>query len=361
MSIQMIWKRFTKNDAPLSFAMYLLRFPPINAKLYIKSGNFCTVTAVASSIPSNRGIATEFLINKCGLTEEDITKAFRHSNHFLRRAKSDQNMEEVLELLNGCGLITPAQVRKVILCNPRFLFYKSERNLKSKLSLFKTFMKEEDLTKLVQNGARIFDCSEQRIKSGISVLQKLGIEGKAMSDLLARQPRLLTTSEERVIELVKLVEDSGLKRGTKMFAVGLRVISGFRKESLGRKQQLLSSLGFSEKQISELSRKRLSIFESSEEKLKRNADFLVKTVGLPLTDFVKYPELFLQSLETRMIPRYRVLEALKSMQVQEPKRRIKFPRIVRLTEKRFLEEYVNSSAESSSVLQEIYYGGKAGK
>jgi len=61
-----------------------------------------------------------------------------------------------------------------------------------------------------------------------------------------------------------------------------------------------------------------------------------------------------------MIPRYRVLEALKSMQVQMLKR-LCFPIIVTLTEKRFLEEYINSNAESSSVLHDIYNGGKDGK
>jgi mTERF domain-containing protein len=80
-------------------------------------------------------------------------------------------------------------------------------------------------------------------------------------------------------------------------------------------------------------------------------DFLVKTVGLQLADILKYPDLFANSLETRMIPRYRVLEAIKSMQVS--KRKMCFPRIIGLTEKRFLEEYVNSSAEFSSVLQDI--------
>jgi hypothetical protein len=62
-----------------------------------------------------------------------------------------------------------------------------------------------------------------------------------------------------------------------------------------------------------------------------------------------------------MIPRYRVLKALQSIAVQMLRRRRRFPNIVMLTEKRFLEEYVNSNAEFCPVLQDIYSGGKDGK
>jgi hypothetical protein len=44
--------------------------------------------------------------------------------------------------------------------------------------------------------------------------------------------------------------------------------------------------------------------------MKRNVDFVVNSVGLPLADLVKYPNLFDYSLEKRIIPRYRVMEAL---------------------------------------------------
>ena len=65
-------------------------------------------------------------------------------------------MEEVLELLNGCGLTSPVQIRRVVLYNPKFLFCNFERNLISK---FQTFVNEKDITKFVQNGARDFDAT----------------------------------------------------------------------------------------------------------------------------------------------------------------------------------------------------------
>jgi mTERF domain-containing protein len=99
--------------------------------------------------------------------------------------------------------------------------------------------------------------------------------------------------------------------------------------------------------FSELSRREPRILGLSEEKLKRNVDFLVNSAGLPLADLVKYPNLFSLSLEKRIIPRYRVIEALKSMQVQELKRETTLRDMVQLTEKDFLDKYVNKNAKSS--------------
>jgi mTERF domain-containing protein len=222
-------------------------------------------------------------------------------------------------------------------------------------------MKEEDVAKLVYRDKWIFSNNERRLKSAFSLLQELFIEGEALSDLVARVPRLLLTSEERIVESFKQAEGFGFKKGSNMFAIVVRAIFQTGKENLERKLECLSSLGFSEKQISDLIRRNPVVVCLSEEKLKCNVDFTVKTIGLPLADIVKYPCLLDYNLETRMIPRYRVLEALKSMQVHLSKRGIFFPKIIQLIEKLFLEKYVNLNVESSPVLQDIYYGGKVGK
>jgi len=269
-------------------------------------------------------------------------------------------MEDVLELLNGCGVTTPIQLRRVVLCNPKFLHLRAGRNLKSKLNFLRTFMTEDDISKLVMNNARIFNSAEDKLKSAISLLQRLGVERKELSHLVAKQPLLLTSTEEQVIESFKQAENLGFKKGSKLFAAAMRALFLSGKDKLEQKLYYLSSLGFSKEQVSRLCCREPFILALSEEKLKRNADFLVNSMALPLADVAKYPNLFSNSLEKRIIPRYRVIEALKPMQVQEFKRRICLGDIAFLTEKTFLEKYVNKNAESSYLL-DIYNGGKARK
>lgn len=74
-------------------------------------------------------------------------------------------------------------------------------------------MKEEDISRLVYSDSRIFRLSEERIKSAILLMQGLGVEGEKLSKLLAKQPRLLSYSKERVIESFKQAESFGLKKG----------------------------------------------------------------------------------------------------------------------------------------------------
>jgi hypothetical protein len=116
MMMMMIWKRVITNHFPLSKAMlpHALAF---TVKSHITFSNFCTQISAPSTTPPGRGVVTEFLINNCGLTPEEIAKAFRHNKDLLRQ-KSCRNLKEVLELLKGCGLTTPAQIRRVVICNP---------------------------------------------------------------------------------------------------------------------------------------------------------------------------------------------------------------------------------------------------
>lgn len=323
----------------------------------MKFVNFRNQIAIPSSTPPERGVVSDFLISKCGLTEEEVTKCFRHYKPLLS-VKSTQNMEETLELLHCCGLTTSAQFRSVVLYNPMILCLRCD-SLKPKFSFLRTVIKEEDISKIVVRDARILNVSEDKLKSRASLFLRSGFDGKTLAHLLARRPRLLMISEEKIMWVFKQAENLGFKKGSKSFSAALYAISGLGRETLERKLQSWSGLGFSEKQISKLVRLQPQLLKLSEEKLKRNADFMVNSMGFSLDDLVKYPALFLFSLEKRIIPRYKVVNALKSMQVQEFKREIYLPTIFYCTEKVFLDKYVNNHPESS-ILLDIYHGGKVG-
>eukprot|EP01018_Ginkgo_biloba_P022645 Gb_26175 [translate_table: standard] len=328
-------------------------FLSYNAKLERRIAKFCT--AGIPPTPPDKGIVTEFLLKRCGLTQENITKAFRHCNRRLN-AKSTQNLENVVELLKDCGL-TPPQIRTVIVYNPDLLFLSTEKNLKPKVAYLKTFMDDKGIAKLIFTDSKVFNMSlERRLKTAISFLREFGMEGEALSHLLAKQPRLLTISEKKISDAFKQAEKFGLTKGSKLFSIALHVIIAIGKENLERKLLHLKSVGFSEEEALELCKRMPGVLGLSEEKVKRNVDFVVKSVGLPITVIVKYPILLTCSLETRISPRYRVVEALKSMKLWKTEKI--FPQIVMLPEERFLERYINPYSESS-LLRDIYKGASS--
>jgi len=161
------------------------------------------------------------------MTEKDVSKAFKTRKGLPH--KSSQNLEEGLELLSECGLTTPAQIRKAVLYNPNIFLYKSVGNFKSRLSVLRSIMKKEDICKLIYSDSKVLNNSEEKFKSAISLLQRLGVEGEALSNLLAMQPRLVTCTEEKVLKSFKVAEGLGLEKGSQIFGHALRAILGIGK------------------------------------------------------------------------------------------------------------------------------------
>lgn len=232
----MIWKRVITSRLPLSMPMPALAFA-YTVNSHITFSNFCTQIVTPSTTPLHSGVVTDFLINKCCLTPQEIAKSFRNYSRFLR-AKSSKNMEEILELLNGCGLTTPAEIRRVVLSYP-LIFSLSKGNIQSKLTLLGTFMKEEGIRKLLITNARPLGLSENKLKSAFSILQSLGAEGQELSRLTARVPRLLLASEQKILEAFKQVENLGIKKGSMAFAGATRAILGVGKEDIDKRLHCL--------------------------------------------------------------------------------------------------------------------------
>lgn len=298
-----------------------------------------------------KGIITQVLQNQCGLTETDITTAFRHCSKLLNM-RSTESLEKIVQLLKDSGL-SKAQIRTAVINNPRLLQLNAENNLKPKIDFLRTFVQEEHLRKIISAEARIFNMNlDHNMKTTVSLLREYGFEGNALSELLAKQPRMLTTSAKHIREAFELPGNLGFTKGSKMFFLAFRVIISVGKDNTVRKLQNLQGLGFSEEQVKTMCRRLPHIMGITEENVKRTMDF-INSVSLPLTNVVKYPVILSCGFETRLIPRYRVIEALNSMGL--PKKPRNFPRSLLLSEKDFLKKYVDSYAESS-MLHNIYKG-----
>lgn len=285
-----------------------------------------------------KGIKGQFLNNQCGLTEVNM--------------QTTESFKKTVQLLEDCGL-SEAQIRTVVVTNPRLIYLDAENNLNPKIAFLRTLMQKEELRKIIAVEATILNTNlDPTMKNTVSLLQECGFEGKALSELLTKQPRLLRTPGKHISEAFELAGYLGFTKGSKMFGTIFRVIVSMRKDNTVRKLQSFQALGFSEEQVKTMCRRMPFILGVTEENVKRTVDFM-NSVSLPLSDIVKYPFILCCILETRLIPRYRVIEALNSMGLSKKPR--SFPCTVLLSEKKFLKKYVDSHAESS-VLHDIYKG-----
>ncbi|PHU16948.1 hypothetical protein BC332_12643 [Capsicum chinense] len=97
-----------------------------------------------------------------------------------------------------------------------------------------------------------------------------------------------------------------------------------------------------------------SLFRTSEKKIRLGLEFFLGTVKLTESTLVQHPSLLMFSMEKRVIPRYKVLQLIKSKNLV--KKEPSFYSAIRLREHVFLEKYVLRFPESAEELLTAYKG-----
>ncbi|KAL5820426.1 hypothetical protein ACOSQ3_022308 [Xanthoceras sorbifolium] len=152
---------------------------------------------------------------------------------------------------------------------------------------------------------------ERKLLSNIALFESCGIVGSQLSMLLKTTPRIFVMEESYLRDLVSRVLDMGLLFRSKMFVHGLRLVSGMRAELLERKLDLLRSFVFTKHEALQIFRRQPTVFSKSEEQLKLRLDFFLNKIELKKEPLIGAPCLA-YSLEKRVIPRYRIIQILKS-------------------------------------------------
>lgn len=150
------------------------------------------------------------------------------------------------------------------------------------------------------------------VQPNVAFLRQYGL---SVSDVVAGNiyfARLFTMNPKVVWEAVQLVEELGVKPGSRsMLARTLFVISWIGKELVSGRIQLLQKSGFSEDDVLEMVRKAPSVLGSSDKRLQQNMDFLTKDVDLDFSYIARRPVLLSYSVERRLSPRHCFLKALR--------------------------------------------------
>ncbi|KAL7131496.1 hypothetical protein ABFS83_12G007300 [Erythranthe nasuta] len=176
------------------------------------------------------------------------------------------------------------------------------------------------------------------LRSNIAYLRRCGVVGSQLITMLKCEPRLLSIPEEELRNLVSRATEVGFLMGSRMLVYGILALYGNTPETIDRKSKLLRSFGFSQDESNEMFVKSPPIFKTSEAKLRRGIEFFLQTVMLDKSVLVGTPALLDFSLEKRMIPRYKILEVMKSRGLLE--KDPSFVTVAFLTDKKFVEKYI---------------------
>eukprot|EP01018_Ginkgo_biloba_P036365 Gb_12969 [translate_table: standard] len=339
-----------------------------------------------SSPTHNSSFIQEFLQNSCGLSQNEAKLASKPLLHL----KSTKNPEQVVLFFKQCGF-TDVHIQNVVTCRPKVLTSSVANTLLPKVRVFESLgIVGKQLGLLISRDPALLATSlEKKILPGISFLQKMlesddnvvrtvtrepwllhtdlekklepkllllqnhGINRKLLSKILITKPRSLMSAENVLKDLINTVENLGVSPRSSTFASAVFVVSCMHKKTLEHKIDFLVSLGLSREQVLMVFKKAPFVLSSSEDNLRNHMDFLVNTLKYEPSIIVHYPRFLTTSMKSTVMPRYRVLKMLQSMELR--KKNFSVISMLSISEKKFLERFVFKYDESSR-LYGIYKG-----
>lgn len=300
-----------------------------------------------SSTPNNSVLA-DYLIGSLKFSKD---KALSFSSRY-SRTKSLENPQQVVRFFSRLGF-SDARIQSIARAVPCILFADVANTLEPKVSLLqqlglcnlifknpfvltisphRTLMpavnlikkvlasdgrcrsKEQvngDLLRVLTRCSTIFYMTS-RLEANILFLESRGIVGSQLSSLLLSRTRLFALPVEKLEQLVSRAADMNFNTGSRMFAHAIAVLGCSSIKTLNGKFEVLRVFEFSKDEIDSMFNKWPYIFGLSETNLRCKLEFFLNNLKISKSMLIQNPILLSFSITERVIPRYKVLEILKS-------------------------------------------------
>jgi mTERF domain-containing protein, mitochondrial len=361
----------------------------IPARCRIRLTRVAIATSATATAPVTAFAIEDYLIANCHLTQLQAVKASKSLAHL----KSASNADAVLAFLADLGL-SPKEVSAVVASNPRVLCARIDRSLGPiSRELRALGLSPSQIARLAKIANRYFLCRsfvskvrfwlplfgsperllqasdwnywlltsdlEKVVEPNVSFLRQCGLSADDIAKLLVAAPRLVTMHPEYVHDAVRRATQLGVAPGSQMFRHALSTAGCIGQEKVDAKVAVLrKTLGWSQEELNLAVSKAPRILVASEERLRRNAEFLLNEVGLPPQYIARRSVLLMYSLERRLLPRHVVVKALKKKGLIDQDRC--FFNVVAPTEEKFLEKFVAPFEESIPGLADAYESACSG-
>ncbi|OMO55960.1 Mitochodrial transcription termination factor-related protein [Corchorus capsularis] len=252
-------------------------------------------------------------------------------------ANVDKNLRPKAKVFQDLGISRPG-LCELLSKNSPLLCCSLEKKLIPSIQILKKVFGDRDNEVLVQvfnrgNGLISRD-SLKKVSRNIEYLESCGIVGSQLSNLLKRQPRIFKMQESALRDVVSRASDMGLSTD-RMLVHAIHTLSCMNDQTFKKKWELLKSYGFSENDCLVMFRKCPVLFRTSMVKIELGIEFFMNVVKVDKNVLVSRPNLLMSSLGNRVIPRYKVLQIIKSKKLM--KREPSFLYILDYSEEEFLE------------------------
>ncbi|KAJ6795211.1 transcription termination factor MTERF8, chloroplastic-like isoform X2 [Iris pallida] len=270
----------------------------------------------------------------------------------------DRTMEPNLRAIRDMGFDDP-DLRRLVVCNPQAL---QGSSVVPRIEFWRAFL-DGDMKRLLlvltRSPGLLAHDVERGIAPKIALMREYGLSRAGITTVVVRSKGFFRLSAASIESLLKRVEEFGFPRGSPMFALGLLSFYGIKSETLKAKMELYKSFGWSDEELVFAIQKFPFIIRLSEDNIRAKMTFLVQEAGCTLRYIAHHPPMIGYSLEKRLIPRYHVMQILKSNELLGAKP--SFYTIVAFSEKNFLGRVILPHQDKFPRLLETYIAASAGK
>ncbi|XP_042494051.1 uncharacterized protein LOC122073522 [Macadamia integrifolia] len=189
-----------------------------------------------------------------------------------------------------------------------------QRQIIPTLNYLKTFIHtNENLISTLKQSTRLVGYSVKRIwEPNIATLRSYHVPDSNISKMIISFPEPLTLSVLRFKHIAAMVNKMGFDPNSRSFPAAIYSVAGVSKQNWERKREVFRSLGWSDDEFLVAFKVQPMVMLTSEKKLVKLMNFFVSNLHLKPSEVAKYPNLFLLSLERRIIPRCSLLQVLMS-------------------------------------------------
>ncbi|KAK0588816.1 hypothetical protein LWI29_005849 [Acer saccharum] len=334
------------NALLFNYLIQTLNFPKARAQSFSNSTRYSNVKSL------EKPHSVIHYLRSIGFSETDIQSSARLDLRILF-CNVDKNLKPKMDFFQDMGLVG-SDLGKFISNHCNVLNYSLEKTLIPCIQILRKILvndnkNNKDLIRLISRCSWLIQSNPERsLLSNIAFLESCGIVGSQLSGLLKVRPRLFIHDESKLRDLVSRVSDLGFSVTSRMFVHGLISVGGISKETFERKLKLFTSFGFTEHEFMEMFHKQPMMLSRSEEQLKLGIDFFLSKSELKKEALIRRPCCLCFSPADRLIPRYKVMQILKSKRLL--KKEPSFVHVVALSEEKFLDSNYNSKLKLRALL-----------
>ncbi|CAJ2657072.1 unnamed protein product [Trifolium pratense] len=363
------------------------KFHPLFQHFSSRYYNYSTKTTSESESESESNthpFAVSYLINNFGFSTQSALKAFNlrqvrfkspdkpnsvltflknhhfsHSNiriiikkaPWLLSSKPNNTILSKIQFFISKG-VSSSDVVSFLTANPRILQSSLEKRIIPLFELLSRFLKtnKDVIVWLIINSNLLHKFPYDRMVANINLMSDFGVCDSGIARLFLTGPSILGSTD--MIHTLEEVKCLGFDPSTCTFVVALVAKKGMTKKLWNEKVDAFRKWGWSDEDVIEAFRRQPHCMLTSIDKINSVMSYWVNQLGWDATAIVKQPTVFGSSLERRIVPRATVLQYLLKKGLQKKKARLTTPFLV--SDKLFLQRYINRYKEESSYLLKLY-------